>query len=74
MGLSRQLYRPERLEAIVKQLQDTGYVSVAELGESLGVSAVTIRSDLELLERAGRLLRTHGGAVPIHVGESALSF
>ena len=74
MSLSRQLYRPERLEAIIKQLQDAGYVSVAELGESLGVSAVTIRSDLELLERAGRLLRTHGGAVPIHVGESALSF
>jgi len=74
MGLSRQLYRPERLEAIVKQLQDASYVSVAELAESLGVSAVTIRSDLELLEHAGRLLRTHGGAVPIHVGESALSF
>ena len=74
MGLSRQLYRPERLEAIVKQLQDASYVSVAELAESLGVSAVTIRSDLELLEHARRLLRTHGGAVPIHVGESALSF
>jgi len=74
MGLSRQLYRPERLEAIVKQLQDASYVSVAELAELLGVSAVTIRSDLELLEHAGRLLRTHGGAVPIHVGESALSF
>lgn len=74
MSLSRPLYRPERLEAIIKQLQDAGYVSVAELAELFGVSAVTIRSDLELLERAGRLLRTHGGAVPFHMGESALSF
>lgn len=74
VSMPRQLYRQERLDAIIKQLQEAGYVSVAALGESLGVSAVTIRTDLELLGRAGRLLRTHGGAVPIHVGESALSF
>lgn len=74
MGLQRQLHRPERLGAIVRQLQESGYVSVAELAELFGVSAVTVRSDLELLEHAGRLLRTHGGAVPFQMGESALSF
>jgi DeoR family transcriptional regulator, aga operon transcriptional repressor len=72
--MSRRLYRQERLDAVVKKLQETGYVSVAELSASLGVSAVTIRSDLEFLEHAGRLLRTHGGAVPMHLGEGALSF
>ena len=72
--LRRRLYRQERLDAIERQLQETGYISVAEMSEILGVSAVTIRSDLELLERAGHLSRTHGGAVPIQLDEEALSF
>ena len=72
--MTRRLYQEERLDSILRQLQELGYVSVGELSESLGVSAVTIRSDLDALERAGRLWRTHGGAVPIHVGEGSLSF
>ncbi len=72
--MARPLYRQERLEAILQQLQETGYVSVAGLSESLGVSMVTVRSDLAMLERSGRLLRAHGGAVPIYLGEGALSF
>ncbi len=38
-------------------------VSVAELAVQLKVSPITIRRDLELLEREGELTRTHGGAV-----------
>ncbi|MBC7236395.1 MAG: DeoR/GlpR transcriptional regulator, partial [Chloroflexi bacterium] len=72
--MARRLYRQERLDEIVRQLQKTGYVSVAELSENLGVSAVTVRADLDALEEAGQLLRTHGGAVPIGRGEGALSF
>ncbi|MHB1295125.1 MAG: DeoR/GlpR family DNA-binding transcription regulator [Anaerolineae bacterium] len=72
--MSRRPYRQERLDTIVRQLQETGYVSVAELADSLGVSSVTLRSDLEALERSGQLMRTHGGAVPVHLGEGALSF
>jgi DeoR family transcriptional regulator, aga operon transcriptional repressor len=72
--MARRLYRRERLSEIVKQLQQTGYVSVAELSEDFGVSAVTVRADLDALEEAGQLLRTHGGAVPITRGEDALSF
>ena len=72
--MQRRPYRQERLEAIARQLQEAGYVSVGELSDSLGVSAVTIRSDLESLERSGLLVRTHGGAVPMHLGEGALSF
>jgi len=70
----RRLYRQERHDLILQTLLDTGYVSVAELGELLGVSAVTVRSDLDALESAGQLLRTHGGAVPIHLGDGLLSF
>jgi DeoR family fructose operon transcriptional repressor len=36
---------------------------VADLSAALGVSEVTIRRDLELLERRGVIERTHGGAV-----------
>ena len=38
-------------------------VRVSMLSEMLGVSEVTIRRDLEALERRGLLERTHGGAV-----------
>ena len=38
-------------------------VRVSALSERLGVSEVTIRRDLELLERRGMLERTHGGAI-----------
>jgi DeoR/GlpR family transcriptional regulator of sugar metabolism len=72
--MSRRLYRQERLDATLKQLQKTGYVSVTELGEMFDVSTVTVRADLDLLERSGHLLRTHGGAVPINLGEGVLSF
>jgi DeoR/GlpR family transcriptional regulator of sugar metabolism len=74
MAMSRRLFQEERLDSIIRQLQEAGYVSVAQLSETLGVSAVTIRSDLEILEQAGRLLRTHGGAVPMHISEGSLSF
>jgi DeoR family transcriptional regulator, fructose operon transcriptional repressor len=72
--MPRRLYRQERLDATLKQLQKTGYVSVTELGEMFDVSTVTVRADLDLLERSGHLLRTHGGAVPINLGEGVLSF
>ncbi len=72
--MPRRLYRQERYEIILKKLQQTGYVSVSELGDDLGVSAVTVRSDLDTLESQGYLLRTHGGAVPAHLGEDLLSF
>ncbi len=72
--MPRRLYRQERHEIILKKLLQTGYVSVSELGDDLGVSAVTVRNDLDTLEGEGHLLRTHGGAVPVHLGEETLSF
>ncbi len=61
---TERLFLQERLHQILALLQNQGRVSVAELGERFGVSAVTIRSDLATLEQRGYLLRTHGGAVP----------
>ncbi len=53
----------DRLGAILEDLSSDGSVGVAALVGRLGVSAATIRRDLELLERQRLLTRTHGGAV-----------
>jgi DeoR/GlpR family transcriptional regulator of sugar metabolism len=44
-------------------LQERGEVTVGELSEGAEVSEMTIRRDLEALERAGALRRVHGGAI-----------
>ena len=54
-----------RFTTILTELQQTGRVSVETLSESLDVSVVTIRRDLDALEQKGLLRRTHGGAVSI---------
>lgn len=51
-----------------------GGATVAELSRKLSVSAVTIRSDLEALERQGVLRRNHGGAVATQVARFAPAF
>jgi DeoR/GlpR family transcriptional regulator of sugar metabolism len=53
----------ERHQAIVEALQAQGRVTVGEMSAKAGVSEMTIRRDLELLEREGLLQRVHGGAV-----------
>lgn len=47
---------------------ERGFVRVIELSESFGVTPVTARADLDALERAGRVRRVHGGAVPAGAG------
>jgi DeoR family transcriptional regulator of aga operon len=54
-----------RLTAILTGLQQTGRVSVEALSEQLGVSVVTVRRDLDVLDEKGLLRRKHGGAVSI---------
>lgn len=44
-------------------LREHGHASVSRLSAQLGVSEVTIRKDLRLLEARNCLVRTHGGAV-----------
>ena len=45
-------------------------VVVVNLARALGVSEMTIRRDLNQLEREGKLKRVHGGAVPVPVPEA----
>lgn len=53
----------ERRERIVELLEERRAVRVSVLSETLGVSEMTIRRDLEQLEQAGLLSRMHGGAI-----------
>ncbi len=53
----------ERHRRIQELLRDRRVVRVSALSEIMGVSEVTVRRDLEALERRGLLERTHGGAV-----------
>lgn len=59
-------FAEERRAAIMAMLDRSASVQVAELARTFGVSAVTIRTDLDALEADGKLRRTHGGAVSLH--------
>lgn len=48
---------------ILDQLNLSGSIGVTAIAAELGVSDMTIRRDLLELEREGRLVRVHGGAV-----------
>jgi len=56
----------QRQAAIYAQARQAGSVKVAELAESLAVTEMTIRRDLELLEGKGLIERIHGGAIYSH--------
>ncbi len=53
----------DRQKLITEQIRTQGIVRVNELSELLNVSVLTIRRDLDQLEKQGLLERTHGGAV-----------
>ena len=55
----------ERRRKILQELEEKGKVRVNELSAELGCSEVTIRNDIKCMERAGLLIRTHGGALKI---------
>jgi DeoR/GlpR family transcriptional regulator of sugar metabolism len=55
----------ERRGKTAEMLSNKGFISLAELVQTLGVSESTIRRDLEVLEEQGAIRRTHGGAVSI---------
>jgi DeoR/GlpR family transcriptional regulator of sugar metabolism len=48
---------------LVSRLNQAGFMSVGDLAAATGVSEITVRRDLALLERTGAVRRTHGGAL-----------
>jgi len=59
------LFAEERKEEIVRLLGERSKLLIPELCAHFDVSPATIRNDLRDLEQAGRLRRTHGGAIPL---------
>jgi DeoR/GlpR family transcriptional regulator of sugar metabolism len=53
----------QRRSQILEDIRRTGAVRVSSLVESLGVSDMTIRRDLELLAQEGLIVKVHGGAL-----------
>ncbi|WKK71966.1 DeoR family transcriptional regulator [Rathayibacter oskolensis] len=77
MAADRETEGHSALERRLRMLvlaQQRGFVSVAELSERLGVSVVTVRSDLDVLAGEGSVQRVRGGAIPAaeRVGERSL--
>lgn len=57
------MYAEERQERLLAILKEKRKLSVGEMSEHFNVSGATIRTDLRILEDAGMLTRTHGGAI-----------
>ena len=58
----------ERLQAIRELIKEKKTVEVTYLSKELNVSEVTIRRDLEKLEKEGLVAKTYGGAILIEEG------
>ena len=75
MSQTDQGMSPERRrEQVLAYLSARDRTSVSELSQLLGVSEVTVRKDLDVLEMQGVLTRVHGGAVISGRGRLELYF
>ncbi|GAA2280111.1 DeoR family transcriptional regulator [Streptomyces ruber] len=64
----------DRLDLTLRLVQNSDRVSVSELSHRLGVSEMTVRRDLDALERQGLVRRVHGGAVATRPREGGGTF
>lgn len=55
----------QRQEEILRRIEESGGVRVSDLVESLHVSDMTVRRDIEFLAGKGLILKVHGGATAI---------
>jgi DeoR family transcriptional regulator of aga operon len=63
-----------RQAKILERIRANHGASIGQLKSEFGVSVVTIRKDLEELEKDGLILRKFGGAVPSQVNDPLESF
>ena len=54
-----------RREEILQALSEDGKVFVQDLSKKYGVSEVTIRNDLDKLEKKDLLIKARGGAIKV---------
>ena len=60
---AEKFFQEERLQGISEMLDAKKRVFINDLCKIFDTSAVTIRKDLDLMEKRGLLTRTHGGAI-----------
>lgn len=63
--------RKKRIQHLENLLIQKVELSVKELAETLEVSEMTVRRDLDVLEEQGKIRRTHGGAVLVDPNTNA---
>lgn len=56
----------QRQQQILEDIKKNGVGSITELSQKYGVSEMTIRRDLMVLEEEGHIKRTHGGALSLN--------
>jgi len=64
----------QRREKIIELLKEDGSAKVIDLARIFKVSEVTVRQDLEKMEKEGLIIREHGGAFLKNVEDSVRSF
>lgn len=62
------MLQEERRQKLSEIVSERGFVTLPELVAQMGVSESTVRRDLDFLHDAGRLRRTHGGAIAVSGG------
>ena len=68
------VFARERQEHIARMVEESGRARVTDLAAHFGVSAVTIRKDLLVLEGERRVIRTHGGAIAARGSRPEVAF
>ena len=63
-----------RTQRILEVVRDRGFARNSELSEALGVSTVTIRQDIKVLQERGLLRKTYGGAAAVASGTPDSAF
>jgi DeoR/GlpR family transcriptional regulator of sugar metabolism len=64
-GAKRPVLARQRQTLILERVREQGGVRVTDLVRELGVSDMTVRRDLELLDERGLIEKVHGGAAAI---------
>ena len=63
-----------RFKYILDWLESQEHITISEIAKKCQVSEITVRRDLDELERQGFLIRTHGGAIRNKPIENLFSF
>jgi DeoR family transcriptional regulator of aga operon len=64
----------QRRHQIMLELRRSGQARTVQLAADFGVSEVTIRSDLEILDAKKQLIKIHGGAIALPVDSPGAAF